>query len=227
MNRALFGLLALCASLLAGVFSFASAPPNAQEIVKRVQEVYSKHSCFTAHFNQLTVNVAMDIKDRFDGTMYVKRPSSIALDVDSPERQKIVLKGRSFMVYFPQDGNAARGEIPPEVDVSHFIGFFANIREIDQGFSIALPSKAVSESEHLYFLELSNKNNPKSTFRVVLGVDMNDFTIKTARIYDALGNYNRFDLTGIEFLDSIPEWRFEMQGEAGASSKPAEPDTTR
>ena len=101
---------------------------------------------------------------------------------------------------------------------------------MDQAFSIAFPSKAVSESEHLYFLELSNKNNPASTFRVVLGVDMNDFTIKTARIYDALGNYNRFDLTDIKFLDSIPEWRFEMQADAGAATKPAEPaepDTAR
>ncbi len=189
-----------------------------EEIVRKVRDLYSKHACFTARFNQVTVNVALDMSDRFEGTMYVKRPASIALDVESPEKQRIVLRDRSYMVYFPEDGGSTRGEIPPEIDVSNFIGFFLNIRDIEERFEVAFPVRSSDAADRLYFLELTDKKDPQSTFRVVLGVDMVDFTVRRAIIYDALGNYNRFDLTSTQFLDDIPEWRFSLEAEVG---KPA------
>ena len=101
--------------------------PTAEEVIKKVQDVYSHHCCFRATFDQLTVNVSMDLKDRFEGIIQVKRPGMIALDVESPEKQKVVIKGKSYTVYFPQDGTASHGEVPPEMNVEHFFGFFANI----------------------------------------------------------------------------------------------------
>lgn len=185
-------------------------PRSVDEVVTKVKEVYSRGCCFRATFNQVTVNVAMDLKDFFDGTIYVKKPGLIALDVESPERQKVVLKGRSYAIYFPQDGTAARGEVPPEIDVEHFFGFFANIGDMERNFSIQFPSRIMDKDEKLIFLELADKKNPRSTFRIMLGVDFNLFTIRRAIVYDALGNYNRFDLSNITFLPSIPEERFEV-----------------
>jgi outer membrane lipoprotein-sorting protein len=152
----------------------------------------------------------MDLKDRFEGVIQVKKPGMIALDVESPEKQKVVIKGKSYTVYFPQDGTASRGEIPPEMNVEHFFGFFANIGSIDRNFSIDFPAKSSDQAEKLIFLELTDRNNPRGTYRIVLGVDMDAFTIRRAIIYDALGNYNRFDLTGITFLNSLPDDLFEV-----------------
>jgi len=207
----------ICAIALAFVLPAVSVclaaqtePRSVAEVVKRVKEVYSRDCCFKATFNQVTVNVAMDLKDFFDGTIYVKKPGLIALDVESPERQKVVLRGRSYAIYFPQDGSAARGEVPPEVDVEHFFGFFANIGDMERNFSIQFPNKIMDEDEKLIFLELADKQNSRSTFRIMLGVDLNRFTIRRAIIYDALGNYNRFDLSHITFLPSIPDKIFEV-----------------
>jgi outer membrane lipoprotein-sorting protein len=36
------------------------------------------------------------------------------------------------------------------------------------------------------------------------------FTIRRAVIYDALGNYNRFDLSDIKFMDFLPDSRFQV-----------------
>jgi outer membrane lipoprotein-sorting protein len=184
-------------------------PRSVAEVVKKVKAVYSRDCCFKATFNQVTVNVAMDLKDRFDGTIYVKKPGLIALDVESPERQKVVLRGRSYVIYFPEDRSAARGEVPPEMDVEHFFGFFANIGDMERNFSIQFPNRMVDEVEKLIFLELTARNNPRSTFRIMLGIDLNRFTIRRAIIYDALGNYNRFDLSNITFLSSVPDKVFE------------------
>jgi len=186
------------------------AATTAEDVIKKVQDVYSHHCCFRAAFNQLTVNVSMDLKDRFEGVIQVKKPGMIALDVESPEKQKVVIKGKSYTVYFPQDGTASRGEIPPEMNVEHFFGFFANIGSIDRNFSIDFPAKSSDQAEKLIFLELTDRNNPRGTYRIVLGVDMDAFTIRRAIIYDALGNYNRFDLTGITFLNSLPDDLFEV-----------------
>ena len=186
-----------------------SEPRSVDEVVKKVKAVYSRDCCFKATFNQVTVNVAMNLKDRFDGTIYVKKPGLIALDVETPERQKVVLRGRSYVIYFPEDGSAARGEVPPEVDVEHFFGFFANIGDMERNFSIQFPNRIMDEDEKLILLELADKKNPQSTFRIMLGVDLNRFTIRRAIIYDALGNYNRFDLSDITFLASVPDKIFE------------------
>ncbi len=198
-------IVTVCASV-----GICSGTPTAEEVIKKVQDVYSHHCCFRATFNQLTVNVSMDLRDRFEGVMYVKKPDMIALDVESPEKQKVVIKGRSYTVYFPKDGTASRGEIPPEIDVEHFFGFLADISALGRNFSVAFPVKTYDEAEKLFFLELTDRKNSNGTYRIVLGIDMNKFTIRRAIIYDALGNYNRFDLAGITFLNSLPEAQFEV-----------------
>ena len=180
------------------------------EVVKRVQGVYARQCCFVAGFDQLTVNVAMDLKDRFEGNMYVKTPDRIALEVESPEPQQVVIRGRSYAVYFPEDGNAARGEIPPEMNVEHFFGFLANVGDLARNFSISYPPKSSDPQEKLIFLELTDRKNPQGTYRIVVGIDMDHFIIRRAVIYDALGNYNRFDLFDVTFLDSLPDSRFQI-----------------
>ncbi|MGC8905944.1 MAG: LolA family protein [Desulfomonilaceae bacterium] len=180
------------------------------DVVARMRNVYSKQCCFKASFDQLTVNVSMDMRDKFQGTMYVRRPSSIALDVETPEKQKVVVQGKSYAVYFPQDGSVVRGDVPPEMNVEQFFGFFADIAGIDRRFDMNFPEKAVDTMENLIFLELTDKTTEQPTYRILLGVDAKAFTVRRAVIYDALGNYNRFDLSNVTFLSSLPDSRFSI-----------------
>lgn len=180
------------------------------EVISRMRNVYSKQCCFKASFDQLTVNVTMDMRDKFQGTMYVRRPSSIALDVETPENQKVVVQGKSYAVYFRQDGSVVRGDVPPEMNVEQFFGFFADIASIERNFDINFPEKSVDTLENLIFLELTDKHTNQSTYRILLGIDAKAFTVRRAVIYDALGNYNRFDLSNITFLLSVPDTRFSI-----------------
>lgn len=197
-----------------------SQQPNPDEVVKKIQKVYAQRCCFRAHFDQLTVNVSIDMKDKFTGTMYVKKPGMIALDVQSPEKQNVVIQGRSYTVVFPEEGSAASGEIPPEMNVEHFFGFFANIGSMEQNFSIAIPARSQDPVDKLLFLELTDLKNPRSLYNILLGIDVEDFTVRRAIIYDALGNYNRFDLSGITFLDSLPDSMFQMAPSAKTEQVP-------
>ena len=185
-------------------------PPPLEKVIRRVQEVYSRHCCFRAKFDQLTVNVAMDLRDQFQGTMYVRKPNQIALEVEQPETQKVVVQGRSYTVYFPQDGSAARGEVPADLNLEHFFWFFANIGNLERDFSIQFPAKSVSEDESLIFLELTDSKNSRSTYRILLGIDRKAYTVSREIIYDALGNYNRFDLSDVKFLSALPDSVFHV-----------------
>lgn len=221
-------------SLLIALVTLACALPAAadeqqaflDEVVKRVQEVYSRHCCFKAAFDQLTVNVAMDLQDRFQGVMYVRRPGWISLEVESPERQKVVIKGRSYVVMFMEDGNVVRGEVPPEINLEHFFGFFANIGDIERNFTVRFPTKVMDKDDKLIFIELGDKKDPRTTFRILLGIDSEFFTIRRAIIYDALGNYNRFDLFSMTFLETIPDRTFEIaEGQAALPAPNATPSS--
>ena len=194
----------------AGLHAQGPAPPPIDEIVKRVQDVYARQCCFVARFDQLTVNVAMDLKDRFQGNIYVKTPDQISLEVLSPEKQQVVIRGRSYSVYCPEDGTAARGEIPPEMNVEHFFSFLANIGDLTKNFLISFPARPSDPAERLFFLELLDRKNSQGAYRIVVGIDMDQFIIRRAIIYDALGNYNRFDLSEVTFQNSLPTSRFRL-----------------
>ena len=201
---------------LVGLFVCVVGPVLAEQldvhkVVQKIQDVYNPSCCFTASFDQLTVNVAMDMRDRFQGQMYVRKPLDIALDVISPERQKVVMKGRSYIVYFYDDGSQVNGEVPPEINIENFFGFFTNISALDKNFTIELSPRQTEPEDKMIFLELTNTSNSQPGFKIVLGVDRKRFTINRAIIYDALGNYNRFDLFNITFLKSIPDSRFEIK----------------
>lgn len=192
-----------------------------EEIVKKVQEVYAHDCCFQARFDQLTVNVAMDLKDKFQGAMYVRKPGMIALDVEQPERQKVIIRGRNYMVFFFDDGTATHGEIPPEINLEHFFGFFANVGSLEKDFAVTFPVKSHDSAERLIFLELTDRKHPRSNYSLMLGIDMDRYTIRRAIIYDALGNYNRFDLSDIKFVSSLPESKFEMLPDPRQSAAPS------
>ena len=144
----------------AGLHAQGPEPPAIDEIVKRVQNVYAQQCCFVARFDQLTVNVAMDMKDRFEGNMYVKTPDLISLEVVSPERQQVVIRGRSYSVYCPDDGNAARGEIPPEMNVEHFFGFLANVGDLTRNFLISYPARSSDPGERLILSRIDRPEEP-------------------------------------------------------------------
>ncbi len=135
----------------------------------------------------------------------------------------MVLRGRSYAVYFPSDGTAVRGEVPPEMNVEHFFGFLANISGLDKTFSIAYPEKAMDAKENLYFLQLTDRNNPTNTYRIVVGIDMQTSVIRRAIIYDALGNYNRFELSEIMFRTALPDSLFRLGPGARNMVEPANP----
>jgi outer membrane lipoprotein-sorting protein len=182
----------------------------AAEVVKRLKEAYAPHCCFEAKFDQVTVNVSMDLRDKFQGTMYVKRPGMIALDVTFPEKQKIVIRGRSYTVLFPEDGNTVQGEVPPELNVDHFFGFLANIGELDQNFLIDYAGRPMDAVEGLFLMEMKDRKNPTSGYQIVLGIDFERFIVRRAIISDALGNYNRFDLSDIRFVPVLPDAYFRI-----------------
>ncbi len=195
------------------LFGFQVSPAeelSPEQVMKKVQAVYADQCCFRALFDQITVNVAMDIKDTFEGIMYVRKPSYITLDVRVPERQKVVLKGRSYSVQFLEDQTSVTGEIPSELNVENFFSFFTNIGTIDKNFTFKFPQRSKDFDGNLIFLELVSTKAVSGSYKITLGIDSKNFTINRAIIYDALGNYNRFDLTEIKFLPSFPESTFEI-----------------
>lgn len=199
-----------CLFLLDAAHAQDARQPALDEVVKKVQEIYSRQCCFSARFDQLTVNVSMEIQDRFQGVMYVRKPGLIALEVQTPEPQKVVVRGRSYVVSFLTDGNVVRGEVPPEINVEHFFGFFADMGNIEGSFTVQFPAKTMDPEFGLIFLELTDKKDSRSTYRILLGIDSDRYTVRRAIIYDALGNYNRFDLSDLTFLKSLPDSRFEV-----------------
>lgn len=187
-------------------------PAAAATIVAKLKRAYEGKCCFQGDFDQLTVNVSMDMKDHFTGVMYVKKPNLISMEVETPERQKLVMTGVEYIVFFPADGAVAQGRIPPDMNLEHFFSFLADMSNVDEHFNATVPAPNPERPSELLFLELAQKGKPQSSYRILLGLDPQRFIVRRAVVYDALGNYNRFDLTNLTFPDDIPDSRFKIEG---------------
>jgi outer membrane lipoprotein-sorting protein len=199
--------------------AFAQDEPRAKAedpapIVAKLKKAYAGRCCFQGDFDQLTVNVSMDMKDHFTGVIYVKKPNLISMEVETPEKQKVIITGNEYTVYFHAEGNVAQGRIPPDMNLEYFFSFLADMAHVDEHFNATVPAPNPERPSELVFLELLQKGKPQSSYRILLGLDPSRFFVRRAVIYDALGNYNRFDLSNLTFPDDIPDSRFRIEGKA-------------
>jgi outer membrane lipoprotein-sorting protein len=202
------------ACLAVGGVGFEDRPQapraDAAPIVAKLKNAYAGRCCFQANFDQVTVNISMDMKDHFTGMIYVKKPNLIAMEVETPEKQKVIIRGAEYTVFFPAEGNVSEGRIPPDMNMEHFFSFLADMSTLDERFEASVPQADPQRHAEFVFLELLQKGKPQSSYRILLGLDPKRFFIRRAVIYDALGNYNRFDLSNLTFPDDIPDARFTL-----------------
>ncbi len=91
---------------LAALLSAAPAPKDAVQgraVVHRVQRYYRAAKDFSAQFDQLYTYLAFGRTQESTGKVEVKRPGLLRWESDKPEKQIIVLDGKDYWQYSPED----------------------------------------------------------------------------------------------------------------------------
>lgn len=158
----------------------------------KVQQRYAKLNDFIAVFKQETFQVIANKSVLFNGKVSYKRNSGVRMDVMSPERQILILKGSTVLIVLPDQGTSQVQEIPPEISAQNILGFFAGFASIEEQY-------AVQETADRLIL-----TPKKGTGSISVWVDT-DGLIQRILLKDAMGNTSDIRLSGYRFNMNISD----------------------
>lgn len=154
--------------------------------VKAVQQRYAGHNDFTVAFSQKTFQVLAGREITFTGKVAYKKPDRARMDVATPERQIITLKGTTVTVTLPDKGTQAVQEVPKEIASRNILAFIAGLANIDQDYTVR------QDQDHL---SLTPK---KGTGTINIWVT-SDNLVQRIQLQDALGNKSDIQLKTYAF----------------------------
>jgi len=198
-------------SLLTVVFILTlSGISHAVELTK-VQQRFSKVKDFTAVFKQETFQVIANKTVRFAGKVSYKRDAGVRMDVTSPQKQILILKGQTVLVILPEEGTSQVQEIPNEIAAQNILGFFTGLSSIEEHYIVQ------SADDHLVLV-------PKTgTGSISVWVNT-DNLIERILLKDAMGNTSDISLSSYRFNKGMSDELFQQkQGGAAKTTKEKAP----
>jgi outer membrane lipoprotein-sorting protein len=172
--------------------------------LKAIQQRYSHVEEFTSFFSQDTFQVIANKTVHFTGTVSYKKNSGVRMDVLTPQRQILVLKGRNALIILPEEGTSQVQEIPKEIAAQNILGFFTGLGSIEESYS-------VQETAENIVLK------PKKGVGSITVWTDKDNLIKRILLKDATGNASDISLTRYRFNPGLSDKLFKP--DTGATSK--------
>ncbi|HPI91599.1 MAG TPA: outer membrane lipoprotein carrier protein LolA [Deltaproteobacteria bacterium] len=172
----------------------------------RIQQRYAKIQDFTATFRQETFQVIANKTVVFEGKVTYKRGSGVRMDVTSPERQILILKGSTVLVILPDQGTSQVQDIPPEIAAQNILGFFTGLASIEDHYAVQ------KTADHLVL-------TPKAgTGSISVWVN-EDSLIRRILLKDAMGNTSDIQLSGYRFNTGIGDALFNEKTEGTSGDR--------
>ncbi|HPJ92430.1 MAG TPA: outer membrane lipoprotein carrier protein LolA [Deltaproteobacteria bacterium] len=101
-----------------------------------IQKEYMNFSDFIVNFSQDTHQTIVDKKIHFTGSVAYKRDIGVRMDVYTPQRQIIILKGQTVIIHLPDEKTTTQQEIPKEIATQNILGFFSGLASIETDYIV-------------------------------------------------------------------------------------------
>jgi len=184
--------------ILALILLLTALPLAAASALKAVQDSYSRHRDFTADFTQDSHQVVLKKDIHFTGKVAYSREHGVRMDVTSPQKQLIILKGSTVWVYLPDEGTSSMQEIPKEFASQNVLAFFAGIASLEGDYKVTAAAGS---------LKLKPK---KGVGDLTIKVDEQNL-IKAIELKDATGNVSSIRLKNYRFDQGLKAALFKQQ----------------
>ncbi|MBN1636641.1 MAG: outer membrane lipoprotein carrier protein LolA [Deltaproteobacteria bacterium] len=185
-------------SLFLSIFILLSAQPLLADKLLDVQRSYEQHPRFTVEFYQDTYQSIVNKQIHFTGKVSYKRGVGVRMDVYTPQKQIIILKGDTVWIYLPDEGTSSVQEIPKEIATQNILAFFSGIGNLSENYSI---------QDNNDFFTMTPKNGTGS---IRVWLDDENF-LKRIQVNDATGNQSDVHLLQYTFNASMENDLFDPE----------------
>lgn len=189
-----------------------AAVPSVEELLDRVEARYDGPG-FTARFVQASTIEAMDITDRADGKVFVKRPGMMRWEYQTPEPQIIVTDGDMLWVYRPEDNQVMTGAAPAYFGGGGGASFLSDFRVIRDRFEVSVAEEAEPDR---FRLRLVPREDRLDISEVFLSIGKDEPIVDRIVTYNSYGDRTDIALDHYQFNQKIDDSVFRFRIPEGA-----------
>jgi len=194
---------------------FLAAYANAEEkLLVKLEESLKKVHTLQADFTQEAHNIALDMKNRSVGRIFLdKTGSRVRWDYTSPDILMFLLTSKSSVYYSEEDNQVVKKETSGNALLQTPLFLLSGKGEISEKFKVR---RIVHDKEKkVVGFELIPKKD-QNYEKLVLGVDDKSFAVKVIAIIDAAGNKTSITFSNQKYNADLPPKIFEFSIPQGA-----------
>src|SRR5881392_130742 len=212
-----------CALVVAGlVLAAPSAAPAAtlDQVVRDLEEAYSRMLDLRAEFNQTSFNKSLNSTIPAQGAVYLKKGGKLRWEYSEPTKQEIVSDGKKLWVYTPSLNQVNVGDAP-EALAGPAGSFLAGLGRLRAEFSVRfLNPTEPKDAEGDWVLDLIPKQPLPTLARFILSVDAKTWAVRKAVVYDQFENTVTMRLTKVAVNSGLPDRLFTFVAPRGVATVP-------
>ena len=166
-----------------------SAGEGTKDLTAAIQKQYQGIESFRTEFTQKLINPSSKESQTRKGWIVYQRPRRIHWETESPEKEVLILNGKTVWDYYPEEGVAYRYSLQKKFDSRTMLRFISGEIDLRREFNVTR-LKPDSQDKGLIRLKLVPKDPDPGMVKAEIRVNTEKMLIKRIRLVDFFGNEN-------------------------------------
>jgi outer membrane lipoprotein carrier protein len=203
-----FVLLVICSFTLIFFPVTASDAVTLDEMVDRIQKIFSEITDLQGSFAQTSYIKDLEETQKYSGTFFLKKPSSVMWEYAKPRDEKVVIRDTDTWIYKKAENQVIKTKFTKEAYSQVPIALLSGMERIRDDFTLSVPEENA--------LQLVPKQRIGFIKTIVMEVVPGDFPVKTFTVIDTYGNIIMIELSGVKINPGLDDSLFIFTPPPGA-----------
>jgi len=196
----------------------AATATDVNEVVDRLQATCAKTQDLTAQFHQTATNRSLGQVQEASGVFLLKRPGKMRWEYQQPEARLFVTDGKTLWVYAPADKQVMVQDVGAAFSSRVPLSFLAGDCELRREFTIApVENAATRGTTNFMVLDLRPTHPEAGIARILLEVNLQNYTVAKTTVFDAAGNTTVIALANLKLNPGLADQQFQFTPPAGVT----------
>ncbi len=196
----------------------AEAAASLNEVVDRVRETCAHAQDLSAQFEQITSIRSLNLEQRGNGFLLLKRPRKMRWVYEKPNPLQFVSDGKTLWVYSPDDKQVVVHDVDEAFASRLPISILAGDCQLRRDFEISeIEHAGTRGSTSFMLLDLRPKHPEPGITRILLEVNLKRYTIERLTVFETSGNTIAYKLTNLKLNPGLSDDQFQFTPPAGVT----------
>lgn len=197
----------------AGLLLPAVALPEGTDVVGRIEARYRALSSLEGRYLQTATLKVANQQERATGKFFLKRPTMMRWEQETPEPRLLVTDGTTLWSYSPLEKQAIRQPVGPALQASPSLHFLSGMATLGAAFTVA--SVLADPAGEALFVSLTPKSPDPAVHRLILRVHPRTGVVDRLTVVDALENTMVLEFSVLRENPSLPDALFAFSPPPG------------